>query len=173
MAGAQAGRVGEAPLARTRARLGAAERLDEQYETDRAVELVSAVIRDRAQRRTVRSRARSVLLRAFQDRLGHATEAVAAYRAALAAVPPRDPADLAGRARAGLRQRSDPTQARAYALSLAGWRAYERGALEAGAHMLDRALALRPADPVTHVPPRMRAPRASRSRIRRSCSSGA
>jgi tetratricopeptide (TPR) repeat protein len=149
MAAAQAGRVGEAPLALTRARLGAAERLDELYETDRAVELVSAVIRDRAQA-PYGARARAhVLLGAFQDRMGHSTEAVAAYRAALAAVPPRDPADLAARARAGLRQRSDPTQARAYALSLAGWRAYERGALEAAAHMLNRALALRPADPVT------------------------
>ena len=36
----------------------------------------------------------------------------------------------------------------AYALSLAGWRAYERGALGEAERALDRALALRPGDPV-------------------------
>jgi tetratricopeptide (TPR) repeat protein len=149
IAAAEAGRVGEAPLALTRARLGAAERLDELYETDRAVTLVSAVIRDRAPAPHGAVARALVLLGRFETRMGHATEANAAYRAALDAVPPHDPADLAGEARAGLRQAADPSRARAYTLSLAGWRAYERGALDEAARALDRALALRPGDPVT------------------------
>jgi tetratricopeptide (TPR) repeat protein len=149
MTTAAAGRVGAAPLALTRARLGAAERLDELYETDRAVELVSAVIGDRAPAPSGAVARAHVLLGRFADRMGHVAEANASYRAALAAVPPRDPTDLAGQARAGLRHRSDPPRARAYTLSLAGWRAYERGAVDEAGRTLDRALALRPGDPVT------------------------
>jgi len=149
IAAAEAGRVGAAPLALTRARLGAAERLDELYETDRAVALVSAVIRDQAPAPYGAVARAHILLGRFENRMGHAAEANSAYRAALAAIPSRDPADLAGEARAGLRQPPDPTRARAYTLSLAGWRAYERGALDDAARALDRSLSLRPGDPVT------------------------
>ena len=146
---AQSGRMNAAPLAQTRARLGAAERLDELYETDRAIELVNAVIAERAAV-PYGALARAHLLHGiFEDRLGHAAAAAASYRAALGAVPPRDPARLASETRARMHRTPDRAAGQAYALSLAGWRAYERGQLDEAERALDRALALRPGEPVT------------------------
>ena len=110
--------------------------------------IVNAVIASRAAAPYGALARAHVLLGRFEDRMGHAAAAAAAYRAALAAVPPRDPARLASEARAGLRRTSDRVAGQAYALSLTGWRAYERGALDEAARSLDRALALRPGDPV-------------------------
>jgi tetratricopeptide (TPR) repeat protein len=146
---AQSGRVHAAPLALTRARFGAAERLDELYETDRAVDLVTAVIRDRPAAPYGALARAHLLLGRFEGRMGRAAQAATAYRAALAAAPRRDPEGLADAARAALSRAPDAAAGRAYAHSLAGWRAYERGAFEEAARALDRALALRPADPVT------------------------
>jgi hypothetical protein len=149
LAAADAGRVHAASLAAARARLGAAERLDELYETDRALDLVGAVIRDEPAA-PYAALARAHLLRGrFEARLGRRAQALAAYRAAIAAAPLRDPFGLGDAAREGLRRPADPVTGQAYALSLAGWRAYQRGALEDAERGLDRALALRPGDPVT------------------------
>ena len=52
-------------------------------------------------------------------------------------------------AREGLRRGPDAATAEAYRLSLEGWRALERGGLAEAARDLNRALALRPADPAT------------------------
>ena len=148
LAAADAGRVHAAPLAAARARLGAAERLDELYETDRALDLVGTIIRD-PPAAPYAALARAQLLRGrFEARLGRRSQALAAYRAAITAAPRRDPAGLADAAREGLRRAADPVNGQAYALSLAGWRAYERGALDEAERALDRALALRPGDPV-------------------------
>jgi tetratricopeptide (TPR) repeat protein len=148
LASAEAERVHAAPLAAARARLGAAERLDALYETDRALELVGAVIRDEPTA-PYGALAHAHLLRGrFEARMGRRAQALAAYRAALAAAPPRDPAGVAEAARDGLRRPVDPVTGQAYAISLAGWRAYERGALEEAERALDRALAMRPGDPV-------------------------
>jgi len=145
---AQAGRVHAAPLARARAQLGAAARLDDLYETDRAIDLATAVIADRAAAPYGAQAQAQLLLGGFEDRMGRAHLATAAYRAAIAAAPPRDPAGTADAARTALRRRPDRVTGEAYALSLAGWRAYERGALGEAEQKLDRALALRPEDPV-------------------------
>jgi hypothetical protein len=157
---AEAGSVHAAPVAAARARLGSAERLDELYETDRALELTGAVIRE-APPAPYGALAHAHLLRGrFEARLGRRTQALAAFRAAIAAAPARDPAGLADAAREGLRRSHDPVTAQAYALSLAGWRAYERGALDDAARALDRALTLRPGDPVAMF---------RRARVHRAC----
>ena len=148
LAAADAGRVHAAPLAAARARLGSAERLDELYETDRALDLVDAVIRQ-APAAPYGALAHAHLLRGrFEARLGRRMQAVAAFRAAIAAAPVRDPDRVADAAREGLRRPADPVTGQAYALSLAGWRACERGAIGEAERALDRALALRPGDPV-------------------------
>jgi tetratricopeptide (TPR) repeat protein len=149
LAHAQSGRINAAPLARTRARLGAAERLDELYETDRAIEQVNAVIAEGAAVPYGALARAHLLLGTFEDRLGHAAAAAASYRAALRAVPPHDPARLASETRARMHRAPDRVTGQAYALSLAGWRAYERGQLDEAERALDRALALRPGEAVT------------------------
>ena len=148
LAAADTGRVHAAPLAAARARLGSAERLDELYETDRALELVEAVIRE-APAAPYAALARAHLLQGrFEARLGRRPQATAAYRAAIAAAPAHDPAAIADAARDGLRRSADAVTGQAYALSLIGWRAYERGALDDAERALDRALTLRRGDPV-------------------------
>jgi tetratricopeptide (TPR) repeat protein len=149
IAAGQEGRMHAAPLAVTRGRLGAAERLDELYETDRAIELVKAVIADGATAPYGALARAHLLLGQFEARMGHKAPASAAYRAAIATLPAHDPARIADAARQGLRQSADPVTGQAYALSLTGWRAYEHGALDDAEWALDRALTLRPADPVT------------------------
>src|SRR5262249_36622406 len=56
---------------------------------------------------------------------------------------------IVDRAKAGLRQTPDPTTARAYRLSIEGWRAVERGDLPTAARTLTESLSLKPDDPVT------------------------
>jgi len=146
---ALAGRLSPAALAATHARLGAAVRLDELYETDRAIELVNTVIRERPEAPYEAAAEAYRLLGQFEARLGRAPQAAAAYRAAIAAAPPRDPGRIAERAGTAMRQPVDAGTGQAYALALRGWRAYERGALDEAERALDRALALRPGDPVT------------------------
>jgi tetratricopeptide (TPR) repeat protein len=142
------GRVAAASLALTRARLGAAVEFDRLYETDRAIELAARVVEARpAAPYGSLARAR-LLLGGFHDRLGHRPDAVAAYRAALAAVPPRDVDGIVPRARAGLRRAPDRRAAESYRLSLDGWRALEAGHLGEAERALDRALALAPDDAV-------------------------
>ena len=105
------------------------------------------------------------------DRLGSRPEAVAAYRAAIAAAPADDPLEIAERARAGLAATPDAAAATAYRLSLEGWRALERGALAEAARALAQSLALRPGDPVTAVPARAAAAGARAAKTRRWSSS--
>jgi tetratricopeptide (TPR) repeat protein len=83
------------------------------------------------------------------DRLGHRDEALAAYRAALAATPDDDPLELRDRAREGLRHAPDPQTTTAYRLSIEGWRALERDDLAAAAEAIGQSVALAPRDPVT------------------------
>lgn len=143
---ADRGRVNEAALARTDARLGLARQLDVLHETDRAIPLLDAIVREAPVRpHGAIARAQLQLGAAFA-RMGDRARAEAAYRAAMAAAPPDDPygvRDLARRAR-----RPPGPAGEAYRLSLQGWREFERKHITIAAEALSRAAALAPDDPV-------------------------
>jgi len=145
---AQKGRVNAAPLAEARAGLGLAFELDAMFETDRAVDQLTAVIR-KSPPAPYGARAQAQLqLATAYDRLGSRDLAIKAYAAASSLAGDDDPMRVRERARAGLRQSPDPRVAEAYRLSLAGWRLLERGEVDDGESMLARAVQLAPADPV-------------------------
>lgn len=146
-----AAKMGDPELADVEGRLGAATALDELAETDRALAQVEHVLAT-APARPYGARARAEYLRArYLDRLGRRAEAVAAYRAAIAAAPPDDPDRVGDKARAGLRTVPDPNAAEAYRLSLAGWRAFEQHSLQAADASLAKAEAMAPADTLIRV----------------------
>ena len=88
--GATNGSVREPQLALARARLGAAEQLDGLAETDRAIDLLNALIADwPAAPYGVLARGYTALGQAL-DRIGRRSDAVTAYQAALGAPAPRD-----------------------------------------------------------------------------------
>jgi tetratricopeptide (TPR) repeat protein len=102
---ARAGRVAEPGLAETTARLGLARQLSHRLETDAAIAQLRAVI-ERKPAAPVGALARAHLqLGQALDRLGHRTEAIAEYHAAIALVPYGDPDRIAPAAHAGLRAR--------------------------------------------------------------------
>jgi tetratricopeptide (TPR) repeat protein len=149
LAAAERGDVREAEMAEARARLGIALQLDRLFETDAAIDQLRTVIADRpASPFGVMARAHLQLAQAL-DRLGQRPDAVEDYRAAIAAAGPTDPLKIVAAARQGLRTTPDPAAARAYRLSLEGWRALERGALANASRLLMQSLAIRPDDPVT------------------------
>ena len=73
--------------------------------------------------------------------------AIKAYTAAIDQTPEIDAAER-GRIREALRRAPDAKAREAYRLSLEGWRAFERGALEPAATALTRAIELDPLDQV-------------------------
>ncbi len=111
---------------------------------------------------TVRWRRRTCNWPSALDRLGQRDDAVRAYRAAIDASPAGDPLRTAVHARTGLRVTPDAVTARAYRLSVDGWRAFERGQFGDAGRALSQALSLRPGDQVARVRPRTRAARAER-----------
>jgi len=136
-------------LAEVRARLGLAEQLDALYESDRALDVLNPVLASRpAAPCGAFARAQS-LAGMIHDRLGRRAPAVAAYRAALAAVPAGDPDRVGSLVRARLDRAPDARLGEAYRLSLEGWRALERSALAEAAAALGRSLELNASDPVT------------------------
>lgn len=100
---ARAGLVGAPPLTEVRARLGLAAELVEMAQADRAIEHLNIVIARRPVEPYAAHAQAQLQLGEAYDRLGRRTLAVAAYNAALALVPERDPARVRVRARAGLR----------------------------------------------------------------------
>ena len=145
---AASGGVGAPYTAGVRGRLGLAEQEDALYESDRAIELLGAVIAARPAAPYGALARAHYLLGVAQDRLGRRGPAVEAYRAAIAAAPPDDPAGVRDLARKHIGRASDAKTADAYRLSLEGWRLVERGALADAAAPLARSLELDPADPV-------------------------
>ncbi len=145
-------------------RLGAARMLDALFETDRAVDQLRHVI-DLAPTAPFGAVADADLrLGQMLDRLGDRAAAVRAYNAALDAVPAGDPDEITSAARAGLRRAPpDLAAAQAYRLSLTGWRAFERGALEQAARALAGAATAAPADAMIRV--RLARVRAARREI--------
>ncbi len=79
-------------------------------------------------------------------------------------MPPADPHGVAAAARTGLRRPpTDLAAAQAYGLSLTGWRAFERGALEQAARALAGAATAAPGDTMIRV--RLARVRAARTEI--------
>ncbi len=149
LASAQAHRVAEEEMAEARARLGIALQLDRLYETDVALEHLRTIIdRKPAAPFGVIAQAQLQLGRGL-DRLGSRSNAIAAYRLAIAASPPGDPLKTAADARAGLSATPNPRRAAAYRLSLEGWRALERGALAEASRAIAQSLERQAGDPVT------------------------
>lgn len=157
---AESARVNEPALAEVQARFGIARMVDALHETDRAIEHLQAVI-DTHPDRPYSSRALAHLrLGQAHDRLGARADAMAAYRAAVDALPARDPHDVRAQAAARLRQAPDATAAEAFRLSIDGWRRLERGDVPGATTALERAVALAPEEPVA----RYRLARAVRAR---------
>jgi Tetratricopeptide repeat len=144
--------MGEPRLAAAMGRMGSARMLDALYETDRAVEELHHVI-DSAPPAPFGVVAEAQLtLGQMTDRLGDRAAAVLAYKAALDAVSEEDPHEIAAAARAGIRRPPpDATAAQAYRLSLTGWRAFERGALDQAARALAGAATAAPGDTMIRV----------------------
>lgn len=139
---ARARRVAEPQLAAVRAQLGIARSLDELYETDAALPHVRAVIAERPSAPYGALAQAQLQLGQALDRLGLRAEATTAYRAAASAAPDPDPHRIGDQARTGLRTVPDARAALAYRVSLDGWRAFERGALDEAAGLLTRALSI-------------------------------
>ena len=147
---ARTGRVAAAQNAEVRARLGLAAEFDAMFETDRAVNELQVVI---GLNPTVPFGARSraeLQLGAAYDRLGRHELALRAYAAAVSSAPAGNLQRLAERTRsAAARAKPEPRATEGYRLSLEGWRAFERGAVDQAATTLERAQALTPEDTVT------------------------
>jgi tetratricopeptide (TPR) repeat protein len=146
---ARSRRVANAPMAEAVARLGMALQLDRLFQTDAAIDHLRAVIAAHPAAPFGAVAQAQLQLGEALDRMGERDEAVAAYRAALAAITPGDPLQIGERARSGLKTVPNPRTAAAYRLSIQGWRALERGALDEAARALNESSMLRPGDLVT------------------------
>jgi len=103
LARARAAQVGEARLAEVRARLGLAAELIDMSMPDRAIWHLTAVIALQPTAPYSTLALAQLRLGEVYDRLGRRDLAKAAYQAALAHAPERDPVNVRARARAGLR----------------------------------------------------------------------
>jgi hypothetical protein len=148
LAAARAQRANNAALAEVQARLGAARMLEAVCLTDDALEHLKAVTALKPQAPYSSLALTHLMLGEAHDRLGARAQAVAAYKAAIAAVPPIDPYDVRSRARERIRQAPDAKHAEAYRLSLDGWRRLERNDLPGASAALERAVVLNAQDPV-------------------------
>jgi tetratricopeptide (TPR) repeat protein len=147
---ARLGRVEEAVLAATQARLGMARQLDLLVETDRAIDHLKDVLEARPAAPYSARALAALRLGLAYDRMGRHDLGSAAYRSALASAPPDDPLGIIPQAKQALRRRPDPAVGEAYRLSLEGWRALEHKDLKQADALLTRSLQLRGNDPVTH-----------------------
>ena len=142
-------RVAEPEATEVRARIGMARQLDALYETDAAIEQLRTVVGARPAAPFESHALAELRLGQSLDRMGQRSDAVAAYRRALEALPSRDSLNVEVAARAGLRKGQDADTALAYRLSIEGARATERGDLTNAARLLGKSLSVRPDDQVT------------------------
>ena len=146
---AAARKVAFPEAASARARLGMAVQLDRLGDTDQAVEELRALLGTNPTSPVgIEARAQVELGRAL-DQLGARADALARYKAALAALPPGDPLKTGAMARDAMRLPPNRAAATAYRLSLEGWRAFERGDLANATRLLTRSRALGAANPTT------------------------
>jgi tetratricopeptide (TPR) repeat protein len=143
-------RLNEPALATAKARLGVARQLDALYQTDHAIELLRAIVDGKPIRPYGAVASAWLALGEAHDRLGDRDEAVAAYRAAIAAAPSPDARAIRQRASERLRRAPDPVRTEAYRLSLDGFRRFERSDIAGAEAALLRSIALDSRDPVAH-----------------------
>jgi tetratricopeptide (TPR) repeat protein len=148
---ARQGRLAMPAMSEARARLGIADQLDAMYETDYAVEQLRILVAGRPAAPHGLLAAAALKLGECEDRLGRRDEAVAAYKAAMAAAPAEDRDGVRATARDRLRRAPDARAAEAYRLSLDGWRALQREDYRRAEDALGRSLAIAPADPVARL----------------------
>ena len=148
LAAAREQRVNVAGLAEVQSRLGIARLLDAVYQTDHAIEQLEAIVALKPDAPYSSLALAYLRLGDAHDRLGSRGAATAAYQSAAAAAPPDDPFEVRRQASARRRRPSDPRQAEAYRLSLAGWRQLEHNDPAAASAALQRSLTLDPKDPV-------------------------
>ncbi len=103
---ARAGQVAAPKLARTRAELGVALELDHTGQPEAAIPILLAIIESKPLAPVGSVALAHLQLGSIYDQLARRDQAIAAYRAALAANPAGDPLDIEARARAGLRGRT-------------------------------------------------------------------
>ncbi len=149
LAAAREQRVNAPGLAATQARLGIARHLDTLHQTDQAIEQLVELIAQQPQAPYSSLALAHLRLGEAHDRLGGRPEAIAAYRAAIAATPTPDPHEIRRQAAERLRHTPDRGRAEAYRLSLEGWRALERNDTTRAASALERSLSLNPDEPVS------------------------
>jgi tetratricopeptide (TPR) repeat protein len=145
---ARQGDVYDAARVEARARIGLAGQLDAMDESDRAVDALLPVVgaNTGGVPQGLWARASLGLARAY-DRLGRRELAVKAYAGARDHAPEGD-TQVRTQAGEGLRKTPDRNTTEAYQLALDGWRAFERGALDAAASSLGRSVAMNASDPV-------------------------
>lgn len=149
LAAAREQRANAPGLAETQARLAIARLLDGLHQTDLAIEHLQAIVAKRPAAPFGALPLAYLRLGQAHDRLGHRTEALEAYRTALALVPAPDVHEVRSAANSHIRRGADPKQADAYRLSLQGLRRFERNDLAGATASLERSLALNPSEPVT------------------------
>lgn len=150
LAAAREQRVNEPRLAEVKARLGIARLLNALDQTDRAVDQLQAIVDLKPQQPAGGLALAWLALGESQDRLGRRDEAVAAYRAAIAAVVPSETHGVRATAAERLRRAPDPVRASAYRISLDGWRRLEHNDAAGAETLLARAVSLYDRDPVAH-----------------------
>ena len=144
---AQRGEVREAAIAEARARLGAAAQLDALEQSDAALEMLRPLTAPPAPAAYGVSARAWLQVGLALNRLGRTAEARAALEHTATVAPAGNPQGVRARARAALGAPPDQHAARAYALSLEGWRAFERRDLPSAAKALGASLEARE-DPV-------------------------
>jgi tetratricopeptide (TPR) repeat protein len=143
-------RLNEAGLAEIRARLGVARQLEALYQTDHAIEQLTAIVDAQPTEPYGALGSAWYALGEARDRMGDRDGAVRAYRAAIATAPSPDHHNVRERASERLRHTPDPVKAEAYRLSLQGFRRFEHSDVAAAEAALARSVALNPRDPVAH-----------------------
>lgn len=133
-------------MAAAQARLGIARHLETLHESDRAIEHLRSVVEARPDAPFGIVSEANLTLGQSYERLGMQAQAAAAFNAALAAAPAGDPLRVRARAKSALEHRPASRAGEAYRLSLAGWRAFERGDSIAAAAPLAKSLQLAPDD---------------------------
>jgi tetratricopeptide (TPR) repeat protein len=146
LAAARDERVMLPQMAAAQARLGIARHLETLHESDRAIEHLRSIVQARPEAPFGIVSEANLWLGQSYERLGMHAQAVAAFKAALAAAPAGDPHRVRPRAKSALGGRSSPHATEAYRLSLEGWRAFQRGDAATAAATLARSVRLAPDD---------------------------